>query len=85
MTLEAESVTALAENGSGSNYGLYNSNSATANVTQSVLEGATNSVYRVSGTVTVSNGRLVGAVSGTVACVLVTRGTIISTNGSTCP
>ena len=26
-----------------------------------------------------------GAVSGTVTCVLVTRGTTISTDGSTCP
>jgi hypothetical protein len=51
-----------------------------------VLEGATNSVYRGSGSVTVSNGRLAGgAVSGSVTCVLVTRGTTISTDGSTCP
>jgi fibronectin-binding autotransporter adhesin len=85
-TLEAESVTALAENGSSGNYGLYNDGSATANATQSVLEGATNSVYRDSGSVTVSNGRLAGgAVNGTVTCVLVTRGTTISTDGSTCP
>jgi hypothetical protein len=85
-TLEAESVTALGENGSSYNYGLYNSNSATANVTQSVLQGATNSVWRGTGSVTVSNGRLAGgAVSGTVTCVLVTRGTTISSDGSTCP
>jgi hypothetical protein len=85
-TLEAESVTALGENGSSDNYGLANSGSATANVTQSVLEGATNSVYRTGGSVTVSNSRLAGnAVSGTVTCVLVTRGTTISTDGSSCP
>jgi hypothetical protein len=84
-TLEAESVTALGEGGS-SNYGLYNLGDATADVTQSVLEGATNPVLQVAGSVTVSNSRLVGnAVSGTVTCVLVTRGTTISTDGATCP
>jgi hypothetical protein len=56
-------------------------------VTQSVLEGTTNSVYHDdSGSVTVSNSRLVAnGVSGAVTCVLVTRGTTISTDGSTCP
>jgi hypothetical protein len=83
-TLEAEGVSALGENGS-INYGLYNYNGAT-NVTQSVLEGATLSVKLTTGSVTVSNSRLVGgAVNGTVTCVLVTRGTAISTDGSTCP
>jgi hypothetical protein len=82
-TLEAESVTALGENGSSNNYGLYNT-TATANVTQSVLEGATNSVYRSSGSVTVSNSRLAGnAVSGTVTCVAVSRGTTFNASG--CP
>jgi hypothetical protein len=85
-TLEAESVTALGENSSNYNYGLANSSSGTANVTQSVLEGASHSVVHYSGSVTVSNSRLAGgAVSGTVTCVLVTRGTTISTDGSTCP
>jgi len=89
-TLEAKSVTALGENGSSANYGLRNiGSSASANVTQSVLEGATWSVYRQGGSVTVSNSRLAGnAVSGTVTCVLVTRGTgggSVSTDGSTCP
>jgi len=85
-TLEAESVTALGENGSSGNFGLYNGNNASANLTQSVLMGASNSVQRNGGTVTVSNSRLEGnAVSGTVTCVLVTRGTTISTDGSTCP
>ena len=84
-TLEAESVTALGEDGSSTNYGLCNYD-ATANVTQSVLEGATNSVYRMGGSVTVSNGRLAGGgASAGVTCVLVTRGTTISTDGSTCP
>ena len=84
-TLEAEYLAALGENGSSSNYGLYNS-SATANITQSVLEGASYSVNRISGNVTVSHSRLVGgSASGTVTCVLVTRDTTISTDGSTCP
>jgi hypothetical protein len=83
-TLEAENITALGENGSSGNYGLYNYSGATANVTQSVLQGTTNSVYRASGTVTVSNGRLVGAaVSGTVTCVAVSRGTTFNASG--CP
>jgi hypothetical protein len=85
-TLEVVSVTALGEDGSSNNYGLYNFTSATADVTQSVLEGATYSVLRSSGAITVSNSLLAGnAVSGTVTCVLVTRGTTISTDGSTCP
>ena len=86
--LEAESVSALGKLGIGStaSYGLYNVSSATANVTQSVLEGGTNSVYRGTGAVVISNSRLTGtAVSGTVTCVLVTRDTTISTDGSTCP
>jgi hypothetical protein len=85
--LEADRVTALGENGSNNNYGLFiSSSNATANVTQSVLVGANNSVRNIGGSITVSNSRLVGgAVSGTVTCVLVTRGTTISTNGSTCP
>ncbi len=85
--LEAESVTALGEDGSSTNYGLHNTTPfATTNITQSVLEGADQSVLRNGGTVNVSNSRLVGgAVSGTVTCVLVTRGTTISTDGSTCP
>jgi hypothetical protein len=75
-TLEAESVTALGENGSNNNYGLRNSVNATANVTQSVLEGATNSVYLGTGFVTVSNSRLVdGVVSGAVTCVAVSWNT----------
>jgi hypothetical protein len=82
-TLAAKSVTTLGEDGSTNNLGLYNLNSGTADVTQSVLEGAT---YSVIGVVTVSNSRLVGGVvSGGVTCVLVTRGTTISTDGSTCP
>jgi hypothetical protein len=82
-TLEAESVTALGENGSSNNYGL-RVGGGTASATQSVLEGATNSVYCTGGTVTVSNSRLVGgAVSGAVTCVAVSRGTTFNASG--CP
>jgi hypothetical protein len=83
--LQASGVTALGENGSN-NYGLHNDSTATANVTQGVLEGATYSVLQSSGVITVSNSRLAGnGVSGTVTCVLVTRGTNVSTDGSSCP
>ena len=81
-TLKAENVTALGENGTN-NYGLYNNNNATANATQSVLEGATYSV-RAGGTITVSNSRLVGgAVSGTATCVGVSLGSTFYANA--CP
>jgi len=84
-TLNAESVTTLGEFGVN-NYGLYNTSSATTYITQSVLEGEINSVVGESGIVTVSNSRLVGGMAaGSVTCVLVTRGTAISTDGSTCP
>ena len=83
-TLKAQNVTGLAMNGSNVNYGLYNDSSATANVTQSVLEGASNSVLSSSGTITVSNSRLAGnVVSGTVTCVAVSRGGTFNANG--CP
>jgi hypothetical protein len=84
---EARNLTALGETGISSNYGLYsNSSSAIADVTQGVLEGATYSVLQSSGAITVSNSRLAGnGVSGTVTCVLVTRGTTVSTDGSSCP
>ena len=90
-TLKAESVTALGENGYNYNHGLHNDNYATSNVTQSVLEGATKSVshYRAisePGRVTISNSRLAGgAADGIVTCVLVTRGTTVSTDGYSCP
>ncbi len=72
-TLEAESVAALGEDGSTS-YGLRTS--ATTNVTQSMLEGATHSVRRTDGTAQISNSRLAGGtVDGTVTCVAVSYGT----------
>ncbi len=84
--LKVEHITALGENGS-SNYGIRNTNSgnsATAWVTQSILEGTTNSIIHSGGVITVSNSRLVGgATSGTVTCVGVSRGATF--NISTCP
>ena len=85
-TLVAANIAALGEGASTHNRGLDNYTDATATVTQSVLEGSGNSVLLATGTITVSNSRLVGApVFGTVTCVLVTRGTTVSTDGSTCP
>jgi len=82
-TLDTESVTALGVSG-GNNYGLFTT--GIANVTQSMLEGHTFSVFQTTNPVTVTNSVLVdGAVSGTVTCVLVTRGTTISTDGVNCP
>ena len=82
-SLTAQNVVAV---GKGTtSYGLYNSNS-NANVTQSVLKGETNSVYWGAGSVTVSNSRLHGDVNddGNITCVLITQGTFVSTDGSTC-
>ena len=82
--LEATRVTALGEDGNSYTSGLNNEDNATANVTQSVLEGVTNSVFRDSGSVTVSNSRLVdGIASGTVTCVAVSRGANFLASG--CP
>jgi hypothetical protein len=50
-TLEATGVTALAENGSSSNLGLYNSNYAIAEVNSSRLAGDTRGLYLYNGTV----------------------------------
>ncbi len=69
--------------GGGNNYGLYAG--INVDVNDSTLEGATNSVYRSAGTVVIANSRLIGgAVSGTVSCTLVSRGTAVNT-GTTCP
>jgi hypothetical protein len=56
-------------------------------VTQSVLQGMNRSIYPIgNGHVDVSNSRLFyGVASGDVTCVLVTRGSTISTDGVTCP
>ena len=81
-TLEANNINALAENG-GTNYGLYNDD-AISDVTQSVLESQNYSAYRSSGTLTISNSRLIGGpCGGSVACVAVSRGTTFNASG--CP
>jgi len=85
-SITAEGIWALGEEASTNEMALYNHDGATATLTQSVLEGDSNVISRASGTVTVADSRLEGgAVSGTVTCILVTRGTTISTDGSTCP
>jgi hypothetical protein len=83
--LEAEGVTALGEGSSGANYGLHTyGNSSTADVTQSVLEGASSSVMCASGVITVSNSRLVdGTTGGVVTCVGVSWDTTFYPNS--CP
>jgi hypothetical protein len=84
--LKAEHITALAEDGSA-NYGLYQYawGSPTTNVTQSILEGVTNSVFRTTGVITVTHSRLEGGpVSGSVTCVAVSRG-ITFAAGTACP
>jgi hypothetical protein len=81
--LDAERISAEGSGGESSNNGLRHINGNTV-VSQSVLRGATNTVYRSAGTVTVSNSRLIGGVvSGSVTCVAVTRATTFYE--STCP
>jgi hypothetical protein len=75
-TLEAEGVSALGKDGSSTNYGLYN-NSATANVTHGVLEGASNGLYQILGTVRLGVSQLDGGAtrpSGTLTCFQVYDG-----------
>jgi hypothetical protein len=82
--LLAAGVTALGEDGTN-NHGL-GSGGYTADVARSVLEGATYSVVHSSGTITISNSRLVGGpVGGTPTCVLVSRGTAVSSDAGICP
>jgi len=82
-TLEANNIKALAENGSSNNYGLFN-DGGIADVTQSVLESPQYSAYNYSGTLVISNSRLVGGpCSGSITCVAISRGTTFNTNG--CP
>jgi hypothetical protein len=89
MSFDAEFITALGEDSSSNNYGFYHTDSSSTNIHQSILGGATNSIWSEYGYFTVSNSRLIGGSvytdTGDVTCVLVTRGTNISTDGSTCP
>jgi hypothetical protein len=82
-SLTAIGVTALGENGTDKNYGLlFGWNSA--KITNSVLEGADNAIYREGGSITVSHSRLIGGpVSGSPTCVAVSRGTTFNATG--CP
>ncbi len=84
--LAAESVTALGENSSSDNYGLGNiSSSATINITQGVLEGASNGLYQTSGTVRLGVSQLDGGAtrtSGTLTCFQVYDGNYA---GYSCP
>ena len=81
--LIAQSVTALGEDATN-NYGLEHASTTSADVTQSVLEGATYSVHRSAGTIIVSNSRLIGgATGGTITCVAVSRGGTFNASG--CP
>jgi hypothetical protein len=90
-TIHATGITARGVNGSSNTYGVFSiGNDATADITQSVIEGATNSAYVApKGTMTLSHTRLIGTASSEVVCVLVTRGagssTNVSTDGDTCP
>jgi hypothetical protein len=84
-TLEAISITTLAEGAEGSgadNYGLYHAHGLTY-VTASVLEGGTYSVCSGAAAILVSNSRVVGGTSGPVNCVGVSHGLVFNTTG--CP
>jgi hypothetical protein len=82
-TLEAENVTALAEDGSSINYGLYNSGTAMANSSQ--FTGGSNGVYQTGGTLSLGVSKLDGGATnsgGTLTCFQVYDG---SYAGYTCP
>ncbi len=83
-TLDADSVTALGENGS-SNYGLYNNDSAAAMADSSQFTGSSNGLYQNSGTVHLGVSQLdEGATrtSGTLTCFQVYDGSYAA---YTCP
>jgi hypothetical protein len=84
--LSAESIIAMAENGS-SNYGFYNASTGLVYFGMSTLEGATSAVYRGTGTsMTLSHIHLIGgavAGAGSATCTAVSRNAVFSAN--TCP
>jgi hypothetical protein len=83
-TLEAENVTALAENGS-SNYGLYNDTDATATADSSQFTGSSNGLYMDSGTVHLGVSQLDGGATraaGSLTCFQVYDGSYAA---YTCP
>ena len=74
--LDAESVTALGNDGSGDNFGLYNS-SGTAMADSSQFTGSSNGLYLDSGTVYLGVSQLDGGAtnsSGTLTCFQVYDG-----------
>ena len=88
-SLTIEGATIWGTDGSTGNFGLHNHTNASVTATQCVLKGGTNSAEHTGSSATISNSRLEGGpVSGSVTCVLVTRGSgagSVSTDGSTCP
>jgi hypothetical protein len=85
--LWAYGVYARGLNGSIQSIGLdTDTQSQYAGATNSTLQGTTASVEESGGTVHVYNSRLMGgAAAGAVTCTLVTWGTLVSTDGQTCP
>jgi hypothetical protein len=84
-TLNAESITALGENGSGSNFGFWNDTGGTAMINSSKFIGFTNGLYLNGGTVNLGVSQLDGSatnVSGTLICFQVYDG---SYSAFTCP
>jgi hypothetical protein len=70
-TLEAESITALGENGSSDSYGLRNDTGATATANSSQFIGSSNGLYQQSGTVHLGVSQLEGGATrtgGTLIC-----------------
>jgi hypothetical protein len=85
--LEGSNVIILAESATSYNYGLWNT-TGSSYLFQSEVGGSSNSVNNDSGSTTITHSRLLNSAnnaSGTLSCILVTRGSTISTDGSTCP
>jgi hypothetical protein len=83
-TLEADNVTALAENGSSSNFGLYNYDGA-ATADSSQFTGSSNGLYMDSGTVYLGVSQLDGGATraaGSLTCFQVYDGSYAA---YTCP
>ena len=81
--LVARDIDALGENSFFASYGVFSS--GTTDISHSYLDGDNYAVLDDLGTTTISHSRLGELTSGAVTCVLVTRGTSVSTDGSTCP
>jgi len=86
--VELENASVIGEGGI-TNHGFEaaSSSGTASTVTESILEGAQYSVVTTGsgGPVYVSNSRLVGVAVGNITCTAVSRGTSISSDGSTCP